>query len=182
MALFKEVAAEHLRLLYLLLMVASIVRVLAATAAANPCGTDLYARVVLAHHRLIIAVLAAAVLLQLVRVAVSNAEAASVAAARAGAKAFDADHEAAAAATRGLGCIGTKWRRVSLRVLLLVAVLLCVTASILAVVTIEDGYLYVGGCDANRVGYGMGSPVGVALMVAMMLVHGQAVRVAVCKN
>jgi hypothetical protein len=177
MAMFKNVARELLRLLYTLLLMGSVFRVLPENPCrANACGEDLHVRVVLAHHFLILAAFAAAVLLQSVRVAVSTAEAAYVAAARA--KDFDAKHEAA----EGVGCIAGKWRRASLRALLLAAVALSAAASFLAVVSIEDGYLYANGCDADHAGYGTGTPFSVVLTVGMTLLHGGAAWVAVCKN
>jgi hypothetical protein len=185
MAMFKSVATETLRLQYTVLLLGSMFRVRPASPT-SACGPDLYVRVVLAHHSLVLAVFAAAVLLQLVRVAVSSAEADCIAAARAAAgakdKDFDAEHEAAVAAVKGLRCVAAKRHRASLRALLLVGVALSFAASFFAVVSIEDGYLYVNGCDADHAGYGFGAPMGVVMMAGMAFLHGRAAWAAVFED
>jgi hypothetical protein len=108
--------------------------------------------------------------------------AAAARAAAGGKKDFDAKRESAVAAAKGVGCIAGKWRRASLRALLLAAVALSAAASFLFVVSVEDGYLYANGCDADHAGYGTGTPLSVVLTVGMTLLHGGAAWVAVCKN
>jgi hypothetical protein len=165
MAMFKIVVATQLKTLLVVFLLGCAYRVIPADPD-NACGSDLYSRVVLAHHSLVLVAFSAATLLFMVWTEVRDAEAAR------GAKAHRV----------GIGSIAAGWKRRSLRGTLLLAVALSFAASVLAVVAFEDGFLYRTGCHPDYAGYGAGSPVGMLVIVHFALVHGFFAWVAVTEN
>jgi hypothetical protein len=168
MAMLKIVVATQLKTLLVVFLLGSAYRVIPADPD-NACGWDIYSRVVLAHHSLVLVTFSAATLLFMVWTDVRDAEAAR------GAKALDADRV-------GIGSIAGGWKRRSLRGTLLVGVALSFAASVLAVVAFEDGFLYRTGCHPDHAGYGAGSLVGMLVIVHFALVHGFFAWVAVTEN
>jgi hypothetical protein len=144
MGMFERVATSGLDWLFLVLLYANAFRAVPASPA-NECGADLYPRVVLTHHYLLLTALAAGTLFLVVRTAARDVEAA--------AKAIGADH-----VHEGIGSVTAEWKRRLLRGTLLLAVALSFAASILAEITFEKGFLHRAGCGAYQVAYGLGSP------------------------
>jgi hypothetical protein len=186
MAMFKAAATEQLKLLMVAFLLGNSYRMLIRASPANACGKELYLRVDLGHDFLALATFTAGMLLLSVQMALDAAEANAVAAARAAArargKAFDAEDEAADAALKGLGCIAAAWKRRLLRAMLLLAVGISLAASLLAVMVFEDGYLYRTGCPTVDGQIGATSPVALALMALMVLVHGAFAWAAVSRD
>jgi hypothetical protein len=151
MALFKMVATEQLLVLCIALAIGSSHR--------EARGTGIYL--------IFLAVLAnTAMLLLMVRMLASRAEAASLPP--------DADAGArAAAAGKGIGSIATRWKRVLLRGMLVLAIGLSAASIVLAVVLFKEG-----------------SPLPAAIYLSMAavpilimaLVHGFCAWVAVCHD
>jgi hypothetical protein len=66
--------------------------------------------------------------------------------------------------------------------MLLLAVGISLAASLLAVMVFEDGYLYRTGCPTVDGQIGSTSPVALALMALMVLVHGAFAWAAVSRD
>jgi hypothetical protein len=169
MAMFKIVVATQLKTLLVVFLLGSAYRVIPADPD-NACGWDIYSRVVLAHHSLVLVAFSAATLLFMVWTDVRDAEATR------GAKAFDAARHV------GIGSIAAGRKRRSLRGTLLLAVALSFAASVLAVVAFEDGVLYRTGCHPDQAGPGAGSLPGMLVIGHFALMHGFFTWVAVTEN
>jgi hypothetical protein len=172
MAMFKIAVAAQFKMVLMVFLLGSAFRLVPANPN-NACGCDLRCRVFYAHQALVLYASSAAILLFMVWKELRIAEAAARAA-RGGARAVDADRV-------GIGSIAAAWTRRWLRGALLGAVVLSFAASVLAVVTFEDGVLYRTGCLPDNHD-GPGSLLGVLLMGLFALVHGFFAWVAVTEN
>jgi hypothetical protein len=172
MATLKTIATEQLQLLFIVFLMGSFFLML-PTNKPNACERGFHVRVFRTQRFLLLTSLASASILLFVLLEASRAEAA-------GAR---AKHEAAAV-VKGVGAKAAKWKTVSLRALLLLAVVLSFAASLLAVVAFDDGFWFWTGCKAHHAGYSAGSPTGAVFMVMMVLAHGHAFSawIAVCQK
>jgi hypothetical protein len=158
MAMFRAVAAEQLKLLCLVCVMGNSPSFRALPPdPASACETELYARVGNTQCLLLAAAYTAGILLLGVIMKVDNTA-------------------AGADGTKGIASVAAGWKRTALRGMLLLAIGLSSAASILAVATFEDGFRYLIGC--STAGMGPRSPLAVAVMVFMALVHGGAAWLA----
>jgi hypothetical protein len=181
MAMIKRVATEHLKLLVLIFMLGNGFNTVPANPPANHCESDLYPRLLNTQYRLVANIIMAAIHLLVVRMAVNMVEDRAVAAARAvKGSAFDAAHEAAAAAANGIAFFPAGWADLRfVRSLLLSGIFFSGKASFLAACALGDGYLYRSGCHN---GHSASSPWDNSLTVLMMLMHSYSAWVAISKN
>jgi hypothetical protein len=158
MAMFRAVATEQLKLLCLVCVMGNSPSFRALPPdPASACETELYARVGITQCLLLAAAYTAGILLLGVIMKVDNTA-------------------AGADGTKGIASVAAGWKRTALRGMLLLAIGLSSAASFLAVATFEDGFRYRIGCATA--GMGPRSPLAVAVMVFMALVHGGAAWLA----